>query len=330
MEMVLDQHLSSLERSVETRMTSPESTRPRRVATAIGVVVALLVICFLAIGPLTLAFPRSCSVCHVPATAYQSWRTSSHRDVACQQCHTDRAVLAGVGNSFALASTTKSLVLHKSNGPVRVTDQACVRCHPDLGQEKPVVSNGLRMSHAGLSEAGYGCVECHADVVHPLPAGRPASVSMSVCLECHDNVSHSGKCGVCHVGTGSKAVTQSSDPHGPTWRQTHGMGDLKTCTVCHPRTYCKTCHAIELPHDDNFFATHGQQALGALDVCQQCHTQTFCDSCHGMQMPHPSGFLKIHSSAASSVNDPRCTKCHVPDNCQECHIKHIHTGGVGK
>jgi hypothetical protein len=331
MEMPLDQQLASLERSEYTPMTiSPASTRFRGAAIVLGAFGVLLVVCLVVVGPLTLAFPRTCTQCHVPATAYAAWGASTHSAVRCEQCHVDRGVLGGLGNSVALAADVRSLALHKSGGSVRVPDEACTSCHKNLGQEQPIVVRGLRMSHAGLAEAGYGCTECHADVAHPLSAGRAAGVRMSTCAQCHNNVKQSGECTICHVTKGTKAEGQRSDPewsiiHGPLWRQTHGMGDLTTCTVCHSKDDCKKCHGVDLPHDDNFFATHGKQALDSASTCPSCHSQALCDGCHGLR---PSDYLKIHPLTASGVSDPRCTKCHVSSNCQECHIKHIHPGGA--
>lgn len=308
--------------------------RVRPVAKIAAGVLALLVSVAIVAGPLTLASPPSCGVCHVPAVALAQMSSSPHASVRCEKCHSDRAALGALGNSAALVSD----LLRSTGGQVSdrswVPDDACVSCHPLAQLDKAVVNrpSGLRMSHAGLGAAGYRCVDCHASVAHKVPSARISSPTMSLCAGCHNNVRASGKCAVCHTDAGSVPQARQADPvwsktHGPNWRQLHGMGDLTTCTICHQPSECEKCHGIALPHDDAFLATHGATAQSTPQRCVTCHMRSFCDGCHGIQMPHPPGFLSEHPSIAGLPGAP-CMRCHVQANCDECHIEHVHPGGV--
>jgi len=300
-----------------------------------GGVFAVLVVIGLLAGPIGLSAPSSCRVCHVAAAASDQLQKTAHASVACQDCHTDRGVAAGLGNSLALVGDAWRTIAPASSSGIAVHDEACRGCHGEIGREVPFVKRGLRMSHAGLEEAGYQCTECHAGTAHQVSADRLDGPRMSVCATCHNNVNQSGKCELCHVEQGSAEEAKRSDPewsktHGPNWRDTHGMGDLATCTLCHDKEKCRKCHGVPLPHGDNFIPVHGEQAAQYEDECFSCHKQAFCFSCHGMQMPHPDGFLKIHSTQTTGTDDPRCVKCHVADNCDECHVTHTHPGGAGE
>jgi nitrate/TMAO reductase-like tetraheme cytochrome c subunit len=302
------------------------------VRAAVGVA-ALAVVLFAVSGPVTLAVPSSCAACHVSGAAYTSWKASPHAKVRCEQCHTNRAALAGVGNSLALAS---DFVRGSGSGAdAFVPGSACTSCHPRSTLTKPTIIRGLRMSHTGLAEGGYRCVDCHANTAHKLPAARLSSPTMSTCARCHNNVRVSGTCTICHPDETKSADRASrTDPewaktHGADWRALHGMGDLTTCTLCHKSSECQECHKVPLPHDAGFISGHGVLAKESKAACLTCHRQPFCDNCHGTPMPHPTGFLANHPGLTHGYDDPTCQKCHVADDCSSCHEKHIHPAGPG-
>lgn len=317
--------------------SGPETGASRRSRRAVRIFVAvglLAVALFVFSGPATLAAPRSCNSCHATSDAYSQWRSSPHSSVRCEQCHTDRASALGVGNSFALASDAWRGVLGTHEPTVPLRDEACIACHPTATLNKPTVIGTLRISHAGLSEGGYRCTDCHAGVAHNVPTSRVSTPTMSLCARCHNNVTVPGKCTLCHTTTQSPEAARRNDPewsktHGPKWRQLHGMGELSTCTICHSTQDCQKCHGVPLPHDTNFIAEHGALATQSKPKCLNCHIQSFCDSCHGLPIPHPSNFLSLHPKVAKNSEDPRCLKCHVSDDCATCHKQHIHPHGPG-
>lgn len=317
-------------------ISEQRADRARRNLRVLGAAVVVLVIVVLLSGPVTLVKPQACRACHVPRVAYDSWRASSHASVSCQGCHADRATLAGVGNTVGLVGDVVKAVTGSPADPVAVSDAACVSCHPGLQSKAPTVSSGLRMSHKGLANAGYRCLDCHADAAHRVSDYRLVKPTMSTCATCHNNEKVSGACTVCHVDDAkSQDVARRTDPewsktHGPNWRKTHGMGDLSTCSLCHESSKCEKCHGMPLPHDQNFLPRHGDYAVKSRQMCRSCHRDAFCESCHGMPMPHPTGFLVTHSAVAKNVNDPLCERCHILGTCAACHESHVHPGGAAR
>ncbi len=152
---------------------------------------------------------------------------------------------------------------------------------------------------------------------------------MDACVACHRQANASVACDLCHVkGAQGKPASDTSwgVTHGPEWRTTHGMGDLRSCDACHDNGVCVRCHGTALPHPRGFYLQHGAEALETGAKCVSCHGRSFCDSCHGSPMPHPVGFLPAHSKLASGYADPACLNCHHREGCDKCHSAHTHPG----
>lgn len=317
-------------RMAANRARAAAARRKREILALCAVAVVATVLA----GPVSLAIPASCNLCHAHTGEYEQWQRSPHAEVACQQCHVERGYLGGLSNTALLLSESGKTLSGDVSDVAWVPDDACMECHPEIGGEQPFTTAGLRMQHAGLSDGGYRCVECHLGVAHEPHVDRIPQPTMSTCATCHNNVRVSGQCDICHTGDRSADEARRHDAelaktHGVNWRSLHGMGDLQTCTLCHEPSKCEACHGVPLPHDSGFGATHGAEAvLGGREPCLTCHTASFCDSCHGIEMPHPDGFLPAHSSLAEGLEDPLCIRCHTTANCAECHKRHIHPGGT--
>jgi hypothetical protein len=160
---------------------------------------------------------------------------------------------------------------------------------------------------------------------------------MDTCMSCHNsNPTNTSTCAICHVDNsgattrGAGAVTPWRVTHGPQWKTMHGMGDLETCKGCHTtRTFCASCHHVEVPHATNYLAAHGADVLaretGRKD-CLLCHRQYSCDNCHGLPMPHPDGFLQRHPAYVQKNGSTICERCHDKKSCTDCHTRHTHPG----
>lgn len=275
--------------------------------------------------------PQTCNRCHESgiATAYTA---SSHASVTCTRCHSALLEAAGLAGAAHIAEGGLRLEAASGSTVGRVPDAACNACHVSTDLLLVTESRGIRMSHRGLVEGGYQCIDCHEGVVHGTPKGKLRVPTMGMCMGCHDGTKAPKSCDTCHVGRTAEDGRRLGDAefrltHGPKWRSTHGLGDLTACGTCHLPSKCEKCHGMPLPHSSSFGATHGSQAIQkGIDKCTSCHTQAFCTSCHGMEMPHPQGFLSQHSGIAKSYTDERCMVCHTSANCNECHIRHTHPG----
>lgn len=123
--------------------------------------------------------------------------------------------------------------------------------------------------------------------------------------------------------------------HTSQWQWLHGreaVRDLTTCNACHDWHSCQTCHLAEWPHDENWQAAHGDEALRLEGRgCYLCHRESYCNPCHGgVRMPHPDDFMSAHPD--SGYTEQSCQVCHVQRECDVCHQEHeAHTaGGVNR
>ncbi|MBI4733971.1 MAG: hypothetical protein HY779_04025 [Rubrobacteridae bacterium] len=84
---------------------------------------------------------------------------------------------------------------------------------------KIIRKNLLITSHKEFLEAGYECSNCHSSSIHGTSSSFQTQTTMEKCLACHNNVTASGKCEVCH--TKVQVVMRSREFVGPL-QTTHG------------------------------------------------------------------------------------------------------------
>lgn len=297
-----------------------------RTITAIFATLILAAVTIIAVG----SQPSACAACHRTIAAKVS--SGAHADADCYACHLDHGLWSWPGFKFnEITAMYPGALGGEPDGPAAHTSrQSCVRCHAEI-LTRETERNGLRLSHATCA-IGSTCDGCHSSVAHGTSVRWITEPQMEDCIGCHRQEHASTECDLCHAGKstaerltkGSWAVT-----HGPAWRATHGMGDLRTCDVCHESKKCASCHELPIPHPLDFGATHSEVAAAKPKTCGTCHDRTtFCDACHGMAMPHPKSFLEAHPDVATSVDDQRCLKCHRRDDCTRCHVAHVHPGST--
>lgn len=271
----------------------------------------------------TAATTPACDRCHTAAVA--SARTAAHSNVSCESCH----VPSGTGARLSFASRqvfgmTLRAVPVDDRTLTRVPDESCRKCHNTV-EQGTVSSRGINFNHSTCAE-GRQCVDCHSVTTHGTK-GWVRAAEMADCLACHSTKRASEKCNLCHDERSEEKRLVSgswSKTHGPTWRTTHGMGNLQTCSACHPKDYCTKCHSVALPHAKDYVLSHGGEAKQQRAKCLTCHDVKTCNSCHGEEMPHPRGFLKRHSAKVGRTGDAGCVRCHDREDCNECHVRHIH------
>lgn len=295
------------------------------------VVIALSLTGLVLVGFATLgATEISCGGCHEPHAA--ALQTSVHTPLDCAECH---APLGGA--MFGVTDLPGMYVAQALQGDLRgpaaeTRSDTCLECHEGVTDIVTDGNSGIRIQHETCA-VGPTCDTCHSTVAHGDAVRWPRAAIMEDCTGCHSRVSASLECDTCHAGKIDKDDRLRSGPwqvtHGANWRQTHGMGDLASCMTCHPENYCVDCHGLVLPHPATFGREHGSASLAPEADCEGCHRSTrFCDACHGTEMPHPEGFLEVHSTEAGSLENPACTRCHAPEDCVACHVRHIHPGGA--
>lgn len=299
------------------------------IRTVVWGIAGLVVLIVVLIGVTASALP-GCSGCHNEKSFVGQTQKSAHAKIACVRCHVASGVAPRIVYAYHVIFDMTLKIAPPTSGPsLGVQNAACVSCHTAVMQGV-VDSNGLRILHSKCSK-GRLCTDCHSATAHGTAVKWVKTSQMNQCLDCHDTTKVRSNCTMCHRARTAQQRLQSGEwaiTHGRNWKVTHGMGDWKTCTSCHPSNYCVRCHGLSLPHDTDFLRTHPAQAKAQRKDCNVCHKQTFCDACHGLPMPHPRSFTPAHSSIVKKQGSSVCLRCHVQTDCDNCHVKHVHPGGA--
>jgi trimethylamine-N-oxide reductase cytochrome c-type subunit TorC len=310
----------------------------RRLAIRRGVTVALFaVVAWLAFSSALGAVARSrdlCTGCHAMEPYAAASHSSTHEGVECITCHKTSGTLGILPDGIALQRRTLRSMMGVTPQVASVDDAACLKCHARI-RSGVSVARGIRVQHAEFIDRP--CGECHGGLAHRIENRRYVVPEMDSCMACHtaSSTELSG-CTMCH-STQSQRERRETDTswrvtHGPTWKTTHGMGELDTCRTCHPAPFCVRCHGTPLPHTPDWSQVHGKGlAPQTREQCATCHEKSWCDACHGIEMPHPAGFLPRHGPITQTVGDEACARCHALAGCEDCHFRSSHPNlpGVG-
>ncbi len=293
--------------------------------------------------------PRFCGSCHYMEPYYQSWKTSSHNDVTCVECHIPPGIRSEVRKKYeALAMVARYVTGTYSTNPwAEVADQSCLRsgCHEKrllLGAE---VYDGVLFDHQPhLTELRRSkrlrCTSCHSQIVQ----GSHISVTRSTCFLCHfkDTPPNQGtaRCTMCHE-IPEKMITTGglSFDHGEVRR--FGMD----CLLCHrnvitgegsvPRERCYTCHNDEerLARFEQTEFLHVAHVTDHKIECLNCHIEiqhrvaalhetvrADCRSCHTEQAGHAAA-RDLYRGVGGHGVDPSPSKMYLAGiTCEACHI----------
>lgn len=306
--------------------------RLRLVAT-LAVLGAGVLIAVLNVFVASSAVPATCALCHYQERA--DLAETVHASLACADCH------RGPGLFRLLEEKARFVgMIAESLQPwgdtahsASALDASCVNCHEQV-VESSVVARAIRVQHSTIMEGGMRCGECHSRVSHADLSG--GGIEMRKCTVCHDGIGLSARCSICHVEgerrprSADGALNSWRVTHSGVWRETHGMGNLDTCRVCHAPAYCVRCHEVELPHSSTYLRSHRAEALRSPDACRACHSGERCIECHDSAelFTHPEGFLGEHAELTRQSGDEACLRCHARSGCERCHSRHVHPGGL--
>lgn len=198
---------------------------------------------------------------------------------------------------------------------------SCVRCHEGrmllsvpsgtLSRIRDAYYEFRRVKSSGIGLSESRCLECHSGI-----AESTVRTQRGV-LMAHEHVLRAGMtCSACHRSVGH----EPADPV-----------PMSKCLPCHDGSKapsdCDTCHTGT---PDEAIPVKGEMALAGTLVelpdkptCGGCHDQEKCDACHGLRMPHPAGFSNpgLHAAPAAFGRKAKvCARCHVPNECFECHL----------
>jgi predicted CXXCH cytochrome family protein len=292
--------------------------------------------------------PQFCGSCHIMAPYYESWRESSHRNIACVDCHIPPGVTAEIRKKWeALSMVARYFTgTYGTNPWVEIDDAACLCCHERRLLSGRELFGDVLFDHAAhLTGMRRGktlrCTSCHGQIVQ----GSHIAVTASTCILCHfkNTPSNTGtaRCALCHrvPGTIVRKAGLTFD-HGEVAR--FGMD----CTHCHqrpaggngevPRERCLTCHnqadRLEKIGDPEFL--HQMHVADHKVDCMNCHLTLQhvarphaaevaaegggCGTCHGGgHAPQESMYAGTGGRGVDPMPDPmflagvRCEGCHL-------------------
>lgn len=339
------------EASVHMVMAVAE-TRPTRWRT-VGLAVSSALVPLLVFGSLLATYivtgvDAVCAEsCHADSQAVASVHENDHRyRASCISCHEQ-----GSGADLVTAVTSRgAMMLAKaglSDEPAGrpVASEACLRCHEGVLEEVLESSRvNIRMAHDQPVSSGMDCVDCHGAVGHLGESAR-VSVSMDLCLGCHDGDQASSDCDTCHT-TDIAAVGRDSLATGET--RITGSGKYqyppvevasRDCSGCHDlAAQCDSCHGTRLPHPERFVqGYHAKDAAWSKkEACFRCHIEAEdCQRCHApFSTGHPDSWVRDHQTATwdagcgchgrgTNVDIPICVFCHDDAPSQTVGEEHI-------
>ena len=289
----------------------------------------------------------ACAACHPAATTSRSAVDNLiPTEAACRACHPiDRAL------------------------PERVVAGApparCLACHPGWTPDQPVARVYLTPTPLKFAHADHvktACAACHGDLRTVDLATTRQLPTMASCLTCHARGTEERRCADCHLtklgglldtdlahGALVPKHTGMGDAHGPGFGKDHKQEARQvgaTCTACHDRSECVTCHqGVVRPmefHPGNYVLTHGVEARRGTPDCSACHrAESFCVACHersglttrvdtqySSAAPatafHPTGWASRGAGPNRHAGEARrnitaCASCHREEDCLTCH-----------
>jgi hypothetical protein len=282
------------------------------------------------------------------APYYESWLGSTHKEIACVECHIPPGITSEVRKKYeAVAMVARYFTGTYSTNPwAEVDDQSCLRsgCHEKrVLLSREVYHNVLFDHRPHLTEMRrqkqLRCTSCHSQIVQ----GSHISVTTSTCFLCHfkDNPINqgTGRCTFCHE-VPEKMITTAglSFDHGEVKRF-----DMD-CTFCHeevikgngevPQERCYTCH-----NDPERLSRYGEAEFLHLThvtehkvECLNCHIEILhqipareaimaagCQSCHSSAAGH-SAMRDLYRGIGGKGVKPRPAAMYLAGvRCEACH-----------
>ncbi len=283
---------------------------------------------FLIIGAL-LKFsetPTFCGLCHQMNAYMESWRVSSHRQVACTKCHYQPGFLNHLKGKWVDGQVSLAYFISgkKPSMPhAEINDASCLQkgCHKIEDLKGDMIYKNVIFSHEKhLGDLRRGmklrCTSCHAQIVQ----GTHLTVHDTNCFICHyykAGPKGEEECVSCAVGGCTSChIEPKGDIKVKGWSFNHRKYIERgvTCEKCHlnvvqgdahvPEGKCVECHnepmILSTKYTSQFI--HKKHVTDHKIECSNCHTP----------LRHEIGQIP--------------TLTHFATNCDKCHSKEIHLG----
>ncbi len=286
-----------------------------------------------------------CVRCHYMQPYVEQWKNSSHKDVACVQCHpTQRTAM--------FAQFVKNITQTYNPRPrAFVPDEACASksCHSDMPNSKAVQFLSVsfpHQPHLGIDRRGMRlhCASCHGS---SREAGH-VSVDPRICYLCHFKGQPVGGtltwCGSCHG-----APTGISKHAGFVFDMKAYAASGVECNRCHVSVHegegevskdkCFTCHVNRGEAFSDSKALHARHVFDREIRCLDCHESIrhgnikmlsvldiSCESCHANLHGGPKEMYLGVGAKGAPATPSRMFAAQI--NCTGCHTQVTTQGGV--
>ncbi|HEY3377066.1 MAG TPA: cytochrome c3 family protein, partial [Armatimonadota bacterium] len=323
-----------------------------------GAIAVVGIIILSGVGMEVSSTPKFCASCHNMKPYYQSWAQSSHKNVACIECHFPPGVKGELRKKFeALVQVAKYVTNQYGTRPwTQIEDASCLRsgCHEKRLLNGKVLFKGVQFDHTPhLTKfrrvTKLRCTSCHSQLVQ----GQHMTVTESTCFLCHFKqgkpeeaaiVKDLSTCTRCH----KFPITSTKFDHQVV--QKRGVA----CTECHsnvkhgdgdvPKERCLLCHSEEnrLARYSDVTFMHKNHVTNYKIECSQCHNTiqhtiqkdaeafvdtektNLCNKCHDME--HNATAQLYAGRGGAGVTGTPAVMFQAGINCQSCHRTH----GAGK
>ena len=295
----------------------------------IKVFVLFCLIAFFIITVVLLQFSESstfCGLCHQMTGYIESWKASSHRNVACTQCHYAPGFFNHLKGKWVDGQVSLAYFISgkKPTMPhAEISDASCLQkgCHKVEDLQGDMIYKNVAFSHGKhLDELKRGmklrCTSCHAQMVQ----GQHLTVHETNCFICHyykAGPKGEEECLSCAIGGCTSCHFEpKGDINVKGWSFNHRKYIERgvACEKCHlnvikgdghvPEGKCVQCHnepqilVTKYPSE----LQHKNHVTDHKIECSYCHTP----------LQHEIGVIP--------------TLTHFPTNCDTCHTKEIHMG----
>ncbi|MCJ7705742.1 MAG: cytochrome c3 family protein [Desulfobacterales bacterium] len=291
-----------------------------------------LILCTIAFFILSLALLRFtesstfCGLCHQMDVYMESWRASSHRHVACTQCHYEPGLLNHLKGKWVDGQVSLAYFLSgkRPNKPhAEINDASCLQkgCHKIEDLQKDMVYKNVAFSHGKhLEELRRGmklrCTSCHAQLVQ----GAHLTVHEINCFICHyyrAGPKGDEECISCAVGS---CVSCHVEPKGDIkvkgWNFNHRKYIARGVE-------CERCQVNVVQGDGHIPEGKCVQCHSEPEILTTKYTPQFMHKKHVTD--HKIECADCHSHIRHEIG-PILTMVHSPTVCDKCHSKEMHLG----
>ena len=259
--------------------------------------------------------PKFCVSCHVMKPYYEAWKTSSHNEVGCVECHYPPGLRYELEGKLDAINQVVAYWTGRYDTKfyAEIEDVSCMRsgCHDQRLESGPLeFKRDIKFSHEhhyGHAQRGITlrCTSCHSQIVQ----GNHMAVTEFTCFLCHFR-------------------NKFSEPENK---------ENKFCLQCHtyPQSYVDA-HGVKYNHKD---------LIDRGVSCRRCHSDVVrgtgevedraCLQCHAdpEQLKRITNVEEVHLNHVT-LHKVECFNCHaniehsVPEvdsplksNCEACHTE---------